>query len=360
MPKCYFAQQSIRPSSTHPCQKCLLSLPPNRPASTATALQPDPIEPLPSGLSAAPSPAPISPSTTYRVQASVMLSRPPLLTRDLTAFEKAYFLYQRRLNERLALPFSRYFYYQKGTPGDVDWKRKIRERRTPARDIGRYDAYSREEGWNDEVLVGARESEPEEQVEALLKDAEVELKEEEEGGEDGGNRSTQVVKEAVAKPLPRVTDADRAGDRRSLDRLLQRTLYLVVRRQDGRWWFPSDALVGKESLHTAAERILVQAGGLNMNTWIVGNIPLGHYVRNYQKPQVEKDTNNNNSSNNNTSREIKGTKYFFMKGRIMAGQANLKDNKKGLTDFQWLAKDEVQKILLPQDWSAVKNILAER
>lgn len=179
-----------------------------------------------------------------------MLSRPPLLTRDLTAFEKAYFLYQRRLNERLALPFSRYFYYQKGTPGDVDWKRKIRERRTPARDIGRYDAYSREEGWNDEVLVGARESEPEEQVEALLKDAEVELKEEEGEGEDGGDRSTQVVKEAVAKPLPRVTDADRAGDRRSLDRLLQRTLYLVVRRQDGRWWFPSDALVGKESLHT--------------------------------------------------------------------------------------------------------------
>ncbi|KAL8958209.1 MAG: hypothetical protein Q9193_004687, partial [Seirophora villosa] len=108
----------------------------------------------------------------------------------------------------------------------------------------------------------------------------------------------------------------------------------------------------------AAERILVQAGGLNMNTWIVGNIPLGHYVRNYQKPQVEKDNNKNN--NNNTAREIKGTKNFFMKGRIMAGQANLKDNKKGLTDFQWLAKDEVQKILLPQDWSAVKNILAER
>lgn len=100
----------------------------------------------------------------------------------------------------------------------------------------------------------------------------------------------------------------------------------------------------------AAERILVQAGGLNMNTWIVGNIPLGHFVRNYREPRIEKDK----------SQEIRGVKYFFMKGRIMAGQANLKDNERGLTDFQWLAKDEIQKTLRPRDWNAIKNILAER
>ncbi len=180
------------------------------------------------------------------VRASVLLSRPPVLTRDLTPFEKAYFLYQKRLNERLVLPFSRYFYYQKGTPGDVEWKRKIKERLTPARDIGKYNAYDREAGWNDEVLVGARESEPEEQVEALLRDAEVEVKKEVD--EEGQER--EVKKELAVRPMPRVTEADRVGDTRSLDRLLQRTLYLVVKRQDGRWWFPSDGLVGKESLHT--------------------------------------------------------------------------------------------------------------
>lgn len=87
-----------------------------------------------------------------------------------------------------------------------------------------------------------------------------------------------------------------------------------------------------------------------MNTWVVANIPLGHFVRKYTKPTVEKDK----------SQEIKGVKFFFMKGRIMAGQADLKDNKHGLTDFQWLAKDEIQKVLLPKDWNAVKNILAER
>ncbi|KAL9603462.1 MAG: hypothetical protein Q9219_001149 [cf. Caloplaca sp. 3 TL-2023] len=336
---------SKRPNN-HLCQKCLLALPPNRLASTASAsaAHTGPIEPPPSGHALPPNTPSTSLRTTYRTRASVLLSRPPILTRDLTPFEKAYFLYQRRLNERLALPFSRYFYYQKGTPGDVEWKRKIKERLTPARDIGRYNAYSRDEGWNDELLMGAKESEPEEQVEALLRDAEVEMPKGE--GEEGA----EVKRQVVSKPMPRVTEADRAGNTKSLDRLLQRTLYLVVRKGDGRWWFPSDGLVGKESLHTAAERIIVQAGGLNMNTWVVGNVPLGHYVRNYVKPATDKEK----------SREIRGEKFFFMKGRIMAGQANLKDNKLGLSDFAWLAKDELRDLLMHRDYNAVKNILAER
>lgn len=94
--------------------------------------------------------------------------------------------------------------------------------------------------------MGAKESEPEEQVEALLRDAEVEVKKE--ADEEGQER--EVKKELAVKPMPRVTEADRMGDTRSLDRLLQRTLYLVVKRRDGKWWLPSSGLVGKESLHT--------------------------------------------------------------------------------------------------------------
>ncbi|KAL8953585.1 MAG: hypothetical protein Q9222_000580 [Ikaeria aurantiellina] len=327
------------------CRTCLLNSPRfTSTAATASAPQTAPIEPPPSGRALSSNTPSTSLRTAYKIKASVLLSRPPILTRDLTPFEKAYFLYQKRLNERLAMPFSRYFYYQKGTPGDVEWKRKIKERQTPARDIGVYNAYAKE-GWNDEVVVGARESEPEEQVEALLRDAEVEVPKE---GEEG----QEVKKEEVERPMPRVTEADRVGDTKSLDRRLQRTLYLVVRSGDGDdWWFPSDSLVGKESLHTAAERIIVHAGGVNMNTWVVGNIPLGHFIMNYGNPAIEEK---------DRPQEIRGEKFFFMKGRIMAGQANLQDNKLDLTDFQWLAKDEIQKTLTPRNWNAVKNILAER
>ncbi|KAL8952110.1 MAG: hypothetical protein Q9183_007412, partial [Haloplaca sp. 2 TL-2023] len=216
-------------------------------SATASAAQAGPIEPPPSGR-ALPSNTPsTSLRTTYAIKASVLLSRPPILTRDLTPFEKAYFLYQKRLNERLALPFTRYFYYQKGTPGDVEWKRKIKERLTPARDIGAYNAYGKE-GWNDELLMGAKESEPESAIEALVRDAEVEVQK---GGEESGETTQEVKKEVVQKPMPRITDADRMGDTKSLDRSLQRTLYLLVRNgEKGKWWFPSDGLVGRESLHT--------------------------------------------------------------------------------------------------------------
>lgn len=161
----------------------------------------------------------------------------------MTPFEKAYFLYQRRLNERLALPFTRYFYYQRGTPGDVEWKRKMRERHTPARDIGAYNAYS-EEGWNDELLLGSRESEPDEQMEAILRDAEAEMPK----GEEGPDAKRPKV---LQRPLPRVTEADNSGDTKRLDRAMQRSLYLVVRKKgEPRWWFPESLMEGRESLHT--------------------------------------------------------------------------------------------------------------
>ena len=87
-----------------------------------------------------------------------------------------------------------------------------------------------------------------------------------------------------------------------------------------------------------------------MNTWVVGNWPVGHQILNY--PQPRKDAEKGIVTS--------GEKTFFMKARIMAGKTELKDNELGLADFKWLAKDEIQRVLDPRDWNAVKNILAER
>lgn len=180
---------------------------------------------------------------TYQLRASVVLSRPPILTRPLHPFEKAFFFYQRRLNERLALPFTRYFYYKKGTPADRDWKRKRDARGGAAvRDIGVYNAYG-SDAWNDELLVGDKTSEPEEQVEALIRDVEGVDIPKEEGMKEGAG---DVV---VARPLPRRTEADEKGDLTRLDRKLDGTLYLLVKNKDGKWRFPEGAVEGKEGLH---------------------------------------------------------------------------------------------------------------
>ena len=87
-----------------------------------------------------------------------------------------------------------------------------------------------------------------------------------------------------------------------------------------------------------------------MNTWMVGNMPTGHQIYNYSQAITEKDAET----------EIRGEKVFFMKARIMAGQANLKDNKFSLQDFRWLDREEIQKAIHPRDWNAVKNLLPER
>lgn len=134
----------------------------------------------------------------------------------------------------------------------------MKERQTPARDIGVYNAYSRNLGWNDELLVGASESETEVQIDALVSDAEEEVKaaevkaaENEELEETAGKKEKQKVE----RPMPRVTEADRARDFQSLNRALTRTLYLVVKDQGAkaRWGFPSSFLEVKESLNTVSQ-----------------------------------------------------------------------------------------------------------
>jgi large subunit ribosomal protein L46 len=185
-----------------------------------------------------------SPSTAYAVNAGVVLSRPPQITRDLHPLESAFFLYQKRLNERQALPFTRYFYFKKRTPADLEWKRKMKQRLTPARDIGRYKGYG-DEAWNDEVLIGAKESQLEWQVGRLLEDAATDGREVGEAEQKGMKK---VEREAFDKPMPRRTEADEKNDTKSLNRALQRTLYLLVKDKDGKWQFPQDRLK-EENLH---------------------------------------------------------------------------------------------------------------
>ncbi|KAF9892428.1 54S ribosomal protein L17 mitochondrial [Aspergillus nanangensis] len=326
----------LRPSIANPgvcrsCQEKTLGRRSYAAAATNTAE----ISSSPSSTTAFPV---IKPS--YTINAGVLLSRPPQITRDLTPFEKAYFFYQKRLNERLALPFTKYFYFKRGTPADEDWKRKIRERQTAARDIGKYNAYA-DDAWNDELLVGAAESEPDHQVEMLVQDAEATV-----------NATSQDTskKEEIPRPFSRMTEADQQGDMKSLNRALQRTLYLFVQSKDGYWKLPSSPIEKEETLRLAVERTLAQSAGVNMNTWLVGFHPVGHHVYNFKKPRLDEAN----------GIEHRGEKTFYIKGRIMTGQADLTVNTQGLKDFKWLAKEEIPKFVGLTYYSNIKNMLADR
>ncbi|KAI8958960.1 39S mitochondrial ribosomal protein L46-domain-containing protein [Daldinia sp. FL1419] len=276
----------------------------------------------------------------YRIKAGIILTRAPLLTRPLTPFENAFYFYQKRLNERLVLPFRHTLFFKKDTAADLDWRIKFEERgRIAAKELGRYYAQGRN-AWNDELLVGSTLSNEERIRQILLKDAENRVT------EDGEKADPDEVL-PVEQPMDRITEADKTNDVRRLDRKLDRTLYLLVQGTDGKWQFPSEDVPTDEHLHETAARALEYAAGVNMNTWIVGRVPVAHLVK---QPEFDADS----------SLKQRGEKVFFLKGRIMAGQADLKGNKLGLQDFNWLTKEELKEKLPDEYFHSVRNMMADR
>ncbi|KAL7902311.1 39S mitochondrial ribosomal protein L46 domain-containing protein [Trichoderma sp. SZMC 28014] len=287
---------------------------------------------------AAPPPASTKTPYPYDIRSGLVLTRPPLLTRTLHPFENAYYFYQKRLEERLNTPFITSIYFKPDTAAQLDWSLKVQERGgTVAKELGTYHGKS-SQAWDDELKVGDQLSSQESVLDSLLKDAAARVSDDAEviAPED-------VV--PVERPVERLSEADKKNDVRRLDRQMERTLYLVVKGPDG-WGFPADVLKD-ENLHEGAKRVMDQAAGVNMNTWLVGRVPVAHVV---QEPVLGKDG----------AVQKKGQKTFFIKGRIMAGQADLKGNPFGYTDFKWLTREELEKELAPEYFRGVRNMMADR
>ncbi|EFQ27071.1 NUDIX domain-containing protein [Colletotrichum graminicola] len=274
----------------------------------------------------------------YHIKAGVILTRAPLLTRPLTAFEQAYFFYQKRLNERLSLPFITSVYFKPDTPALIDWNMKVKDRQgTVAKELGVYNGKA-SQAWDDELMVGDGLSNHDTTIDLLLKDSVMRVSDD-----------AEIIPEedrAPPEPLaPRVSEADHKRDTTRLDRAMDRTLYLVVKKvsKDGaKWEFPAAGMSTEENLHEAAQRILDETAGVNMNTWMVGRVPVAAYVK---KP---------------TTTEDKGQKTFFLKGRIMAGQADLSANKHQYKEFKWLTQEELQEVLEPGYYRSVRNMMVDR
>ena len=123
-------------------------------------------------------------------------------------------------------------------------------------------------------------------------------------------------------------------------------------------------LILTQSSHQAAERVIVQSAGLNMNTWVVGNHPVAYYDYTYPQPQITDlayhQPPEGTVKPHTFKQEELGEKVFFMKARIMAGQADVSKSVFGDQQFQWLTKAEIEPLVTPKYWSSIKNMLVER
>ncbi|KAF9872616.1 50s ribosomal subunit l30 [Colletotrichum karsti] len=306
-------------------------------ASTTTTTPPGP----PNPPTIPPEPKPAAPKEAgpggYRIKSGVVVTRAPLLTRPLTDFEQAYFFYQKRLNERLALPFITSVYFKPDTPALIDWNMKVKDRQgTVAKELGVYNGKA-SKAWDDELLVGDGLSGQDAAVDLLLKDAVMRVS-------DDAEIIPEEDRAPPEKLQPRASEADAKGDKTRLDRAMDRTLYLVVKKGDV-WEFPAAGLSTQENLHEGAKRVLANTAGVNMNTWMVGRSPVAHHV---PEPVVKEDG------------VVERSKTFFLKFRIMAGQADVAANKYGYEAFRWLTREELKETLPWEYYHSIRNMLADR
>ena len=146
---------------------------------------------------------------------------------------------------------------------------------------------------------------------------------------DEEGRSSEFTPEggdSKTSGLKRETEADKKNDQQSLERSLSRTLYLLVNTgekvlKNEDWVFPTGVLEHTEGLREAAKRVLDETCGAN------------------------------------SDKTDKTEKTFFMKARIFAGQADVRQEMKAYQDFKWLSKEEIQEKVAPSYWSRIKDML---
>lgn len=99
-----------------------------------------------------------------------------------------------------------------------------------------------------------------------------------------------------------------------------------------------------------------------MNTWVVANHPIGYHDRAFSTPEHAIILANKmvRTSRHPFEREEHGLKTFFMKARIMAGQADLTHNAYGDQDFLWLKREEIEKLVDKPYWKSIRGMLTGR
>ncbi|XP_052191906.1 uncharacterized protein LOC127801093 [Diospyros lotus] len=130
-------------------------------------------------------------------------------------------------------------------------------------------------------------------------------------------------------PAPRITEADKNNDKRSLQRALDKRLYLLVYgntfgapNEKPVWHFPEKVYDSEETLRKCAESALKSVIGDLSHTYFVGNAPMGHMTT-----QPTENTHN-----------LPTFKRFFFKSQVIATN---KFKIGECQDFVWVTKDEL-------------------
>jgi large subunit ribosomal protein L46 len=142
------------------------------------------------------------------------------------------------------------------------------------------------------------------------------------------------------QPQPRITEADIYDDRRSLNRKLDKILYLIVKkRNENVWEMPQEILKEGQTLAQGAQCSLTNVCGGDLSVQFVSNGPVAYYK--YRYPSRDDG--------------FIGCKMFFMKAQYMSGHVTINNNI--IDDHLWITKDELIHYLSNDYYKAISPAL---
>lgn len=158
----------------------------------------------------------------------------------------------------------------------------------------------------------------------------------------------EILESMPFKPASRITEADEKDDRRSMNRMLDKSCFLVVKRnrEDKAWQFPQGKLSEEKdgkSPRSTAERVLDRAVG-KVNRYFISNAPVGHVCYPYQEDMQKK-------------RGEYGAKVFFYRAQLIQGTIKLETRL--YTDYAWIGRKEVGEYFDEQTADLIHAILPE-
>ncbi|SCV12632.1 related to 54S ribosomal protein L17, mitochondrial [Nakaseomyces glabratus] len=216
------------------------------------------------------------------VKVGLILSRVPLVSPEKSELESSYYKYMSELERRLMWTFPAYFYFKKGT---------LSEHRFYAAQKG---PISKQEGvWFPKGVPDIKHGRERSQKQTINLPK---------SKQQEGQASDDISRPIIANSI--VTEADKNNDLTSLERSLRRTLYLLIKDKKGIWKFPNFDIGEENSLHGAAEKGIREIGAA-----------------------VLKDDPKSSQ--------------FLIKSHILMGRFDIQD-KRILSDFAWLSKDEIK------------------
>ncbi|CAI5759965.1 unnamed protein product [Candida verbasci] len=264
-----------------------------------------------------------------KISSTLILSRLPVITTELSKFEKLFYKYQEELWRRLMWTFPKWFYFNQGTLAELRYKQLNKGSMS-------YDPkilYPRgipdlKQGRDRRFRQYIKAPKPYKEIDELSQEQIKEIEEQKlkNNGEELINKD-DLTRKII--PNQRVTKADLNKDDKSLERRLERTLYLIIKVNDS-WILPTfENEKNSTSLHELAESGLYKIGGDKINYYNVSRIPC--HV---------KESNNN--------------KEYFIKSHILSGIYEPQDKK---NDYKWLTKEEL-KTYLP-NFNEIEHLFSE-